>query len=110
MPALPSPATASINSHTRSVSSRSQFTLSTNTSGAIEGWRAVLAVVLRYGMAQKHKEYDVFGQNSETVGEDGSLEARSMEDESVDNVKHMVAGVKQQGGKELLKYVKTLLG
>jgi hypothetical protein len=76
------------------------------TAGAIEGWRAVLAVALRYGMAQRHKEYDAFGQSAENAGEGSE---RGSED-GVDNVRSMVAGVKQQGGKELLKYVKNLLG
>lgn len=61
-------------------------------------------------MAQKHKEYDAFGQITDNTAEGGSAEGNSREDESVDNVKFMVAGVKQQGGKELLKYVKSLLG
>ena len=57
-------------------------------------------------MAQRHKGYDMFGQNGENMGEGSE---RGSED-GVDNVKSMVAGVKQQGGKELLKYVKNLLG
>ena len=87
----------------------------------------MLAVVLRYGMAQRHRtEYDVFGQNDANGGTERPLE--------VDSVKAMVAGVKEQGvsrhffprlqfrswitnggafkfqGKELMKYVKGLLG
>jgi len=51
--------------------------------GAIEGWRAVLAVVLRFKMAERHRvENDVFGNN---------------EDSEVDNVKAMVTGVKVHG-------------
>ena len=57
-------------------------------------------------MAQRHKEYDAFGQSAENTGEGSE---RGSED-GVDNVRSMVAGVKQQGGKEVLKYVKNLLG
>ncbi|KAJ3534075.1 hypothetical protein NMY22_g7079 [Coprinellus aureogranulatus] len=111
VPALPSPTTPTFNSHTRSASNRSVSSLANyngnaSTGGPVEGWRAVLAVALRYGLAQKHKEYDVFGQNSNNAGEEAMEEG----DDGVDNVKSMVAGVKQQGGKDLLKYVKGLLG
>lgn len=108
--------------HTSASSSGGQFKLSQPSSdGVMEGWRAVLIVVLRYGLGQKQMpEHDSF-----------ALEEESLEDSSeameVDGVKAMVAGVKSRGvsplillsfssqftesqGKDLLKYVKGLLG
>ncbi|KAF6754531.1 C3HC zinc finger-like-domain-containing protein [Ephemerocybe angulata] len=88
----------------RSSSSLSHRNVAT-ASGPMEGWRAVLSVVLRFGMAQRHKtEYDVFGQNDANTGE------ASEQSQEADNVRDMVAGVKEHGGRELLKYVKGLLG
>ncbi|EAU85305.1 hypothetical protein CC1G_07575 [Coprinopsis cinerea okayama7 len=88
--------------------SRSLSTLH-NPNAAMEGWRAVLTVLLRYGLAQRQRqEYDVFGRatandgDASANGEDGQQE--------MNNVKAMVAGVKQRGGRDLLKYVKGLLG
>ncbi|KAJ7650384.1 C3HC zinc finger-like-domain-containing protein [Roridomyces roridus] len=72
------------------IATGSTVTLS-GTSGNLEGWRAVLTVVLRYGM--------------------GTETADAAEDwENINGVEAMVASVKSKGGKELLKYVKGLLG
>lgn len=71
--------------------------------GAIEGWRAVLTVVLRHGLSerQRNARLSLFGGDREiTHGTDDELEG----------VEAMVAGVKSKGGRELLKYVKGLLG
>ncbi|KAF6741178.1 hypothetical protein DFP72DRAFT_1037656 [Ephemerocybe angulata] len=88
----------------RSSSSLSHRNVAT-ASGPMEGWRAVLSVVLPFGMAQRQKtEYDVFGQNDANTGE------ASEQSQEADNVRDMVAGVKEHGGRELLKYVKGLLG
>ncbi|RXW21753.1 hypothetical protein EST38_g4091 [Candolleomyces aberdarensis] len=104
---------ANNNGHMRSSSSLSHLNAANAGAGAgaNEGWRAVLSVVLRYRMAQRHRNeyYDVFGgPNGATNQDDGTAEAGSSSE--VDNVKAMVAGVKEQGGRELLKYVKGLLG
>jgi Rsm1-like len=60
--------------------------------GALEGWRAILTVVLRYGMAQRQRiEYNFLAQGHPPL--DKSDEQTSMD---VD-VKAMVAGVKSRG-------------
>ncbi|KAK0495366.1 zf-C3HC-domain-containing protein [Armillaria luteobubalina] len=70
--------------------------------GALEGWHAVVTVVLRYGMAQRsHLTSGRRPSETREVGEsqrevDGGIEA-------------MVEGVKARGGKDLLKYVRGLL-
>jgi len=64
-----------------------------------------LTVVLRYGMAQRQRiEYDFIsrGHPPEKVDEQTPMD--------VDDVKAMVAGVKSRGGKDLLRYVRGLLG
>ncbi|KAF5326765.1 hypothetical protein D9619_004476 [Psilocybe cf. subviscida] len=74
--------------------------------GALEGWKAALAVISRYGMARKQRiEYNLFAPKDSAPTQDEGED--KME---VDNVKAMVAGVKSRGGKDLLKYVKGLLG
>ncbi|KAJ7727329.1 C3HC zinc finger-like-domain-containing protein [Mycena maculata] len=79
-------------------------TLPASTAGVLEGWRAVLTVVLRYGMGQRQRMRRRDGAVAMDVdGEDGTEDA-------VDGVEAMVASVKNRGGKELLKYVKGLLG
>lgn len=57
----------------------------------MEGWRAVLTVVLRYGLGQKQTpERDVFSSEKETN--------KNMTDAmEVDSVRAMVAGVKTRG-------------
>jgi hypothetical protein len=94
--------------------------------GSMEGWRAVLTVVLRYGMAEKKRnEYSFLASREDDPG----IEGHETERMDVDNVKAMVHGVKTRGvgfvlliyrtiinenifsqGKDLLKYVKGLLG
>ncbi|KAJ7227082.1 C3HC zinc finger-like-domain-containing protein, partial [Mycena pura] len=74
----------------------------TSPTGVLEGWRAVLAVVLRYGLAQRQREASLRRKRGEGVMEvDG--------EESAYNVEAMIATVKTRGGRELLKYVKGLL-
>ncbi|PBL03791.1 zf-C3HC-domain-containing protein [Armillaria gallica] len=81
----------------------SQTSLAGGSEGALEGWRAVVTVVLRYGMAQRShltsgrrlSETHEVGESEREV--DGGIEA-------------MVEGVKARGGKDLLKYVRGLLG
>ncbi|KAJ7659952.1 C3HC zinc finger-like-domain-containing protein [Mycena rosella] len=73
--------------------------------GVLEGWRAVLTVVLRYGMGQRQRMAALRRKHSE-----GGDTGMDVDDASVDGVEAMVATVKSRGGKELLKYVKGLLG
>ncbi|SJL00028.1 uncharacterized protein ARMOST_03340 [Armillaria ostoyae] len=81
----------------------SQTSLVGGSEGALEGWCAVVTVVLRYGMAQRsHLTSGRRPSETHEVGEserevDGGIEA-------------MVEGVKARGGKDLLKYVRGLLG
>jgi len=82
-----------------STTSLSQLNGSGNTEGApgsLEGWRAVLTVVLRYGMAEKQRiEYNFLVSRENGSGVDGrDGETDGME---VDNVKAMVHGVKTRG-------------
>lgn len=74
-----------------------------------------MAVVLRYGMARRQRlrrRVPSAGEPAEGVG--GAHAAPSsqgvQEMDELDHVEAMVAGVKLRGGKDLLKYVKGLLG
>ena len=61
--------------------------------GTMEGWRAVLTVVLRYGMAEKQRiEYNFLFPREEGEGDEDARERME-----VDNVKAMVHGVKTRG-------------
>jgi len=81
-----------------STTSLSQLNGSGNTEGApgsLEGWRAVLTVVLRYGMAEKQRiEYNFLASREDGSEAEGRDETDGME---VDNVKAMVHGVKTRG-------------
>ena len=56
----------------------------------MEGWRAVLTVVLRYGMAQKQRiEYNFLAPQDQTAQDPEAMD--------VDNVKAMITGVKSRG-------------
>ncbi|KAK7454599.1 hypothetical protein VKT23_011351 [Stygiomarasmius scandens] len=77
--------------------STSQLNGNLSLNGALEGWKAVLTVVLRHGIAQRHQ----LGGNA--AGTDSTSEV-------MDGVQAMVQGVKNRGGKDLLRYVKGLLG
>lgn len=58
---------------------------------ALEGWRAVLTVVLRYGLGRRQtSEHDIFAPEGETSND-------STEAMEIDGVKDMVAGVKSRG-------------
>ncbi|KAH9003036.1 zf-C3HC-domain-containing protein [Lactarius hatsudake] len=129
IPSLPvAPANAM---HTRAPSSTPSFTsflssssasqVDTQQPAAVEGWRAVLMVVLRYRMGQWQRRKVSKGMTV-TDGElDKSIQQSTaspvtpgcVEEESwleVDPVEAMVEGVKSSGGSELLKYIKGLLG
>ncbi|KAG2036844.1 C3HC zinc finger-like-domain-containing protein [Suillus americanus] len=71
--------------------------------GAIEGWRAVLTVVLRHGLSERQR-------NARLSLSGGDHEIMHGIDDELEGVEAMVAGVKSKGGRELLKYVKGLLG
>ncbi|KAJ6577153.1 C3HC zinc finger-like-domain-containing protein [Mycena capillaripes] len=81
------------------------------TAGVLEGWRAVLAVVLRYGMGQRQRTTALRRRQSTDGNGDTAMDVDGDADGgSVDGVEAMVEGVKARGGKELLRYVKGLLG
>ncbi|KAF9061424.1 C3HC zinc finger-like-domain-containing protein [Rhodocollybia butyracea] len=115
VPSLPtSPSVVSIPSartnslHIRSSSSSSQLNgISSIGSNAVEGWRAVLTIVLRYRMAHRYQLSRIEGALS---GENANGQRRSEDMEIDDEVGVMVQSVKDRGGNELLKYVKGLLG
>ncbi|TFK49977.1 zf-C3HC-domain-containing protein [Heliocybe sulcata] len=85
---------------------------------AVEGWRAVLQVVSRYGLAERRRKKSALNRQLISAGsEDGmsSGEGASQgggddSDMVIDSVEAMVAEVKTRGGKDILKYVKGLLG
>ncbi|KAM6504344.1 zf-C3HC domain containing protein [Amanita muscaria] len=69
----------------------------------VEGWRAILTIVLRYGIKQR-VVYDILNNQAPTQN------TETDEPTEVDNVKAMVTNVKSRGGRDLLKYVRSLLG
>jgi hypothetical protein len=118
VPTLPiSPSVASVSTprsslHIRSSSSSSQLNGTSGVrpgSNAMEGWRAVLTVVLRYRMSQRHQLLRIEG----VIVEDNSNSPRDSQDNMEvddDGVEVMVQDVKAKGGSDLLRYVKGLLG
>ncbi|KAI0254991.1 C3HC zinc finger-like-domain-containing protein [Lactifluus subvellereus] len=88
-----------------SSSSTSQVQVDTQQPGSVEGWRAVLMVVLRYRMGQWQRR-KVSKRATDRV--DADIDEESWVE--VDPVEAMVEGVKSRGGTELLRYVKGLLG
>ncbi|KAH9031783.1 zf-C3HC-domain-containing protein [Lactarius pseudohatsudake] len=127
IPSLPvAPANAA---HTRAPSSTPSFTsflssssasqVDTQRPAAVEGWRAVLMVVLRYRMGQwqrrKVSKGVTDGELDKSIQQSTAspVTAGYVDEESwleVDPVEAMVEGVKSSGGSELLKYIKGLLG
>ncbi|EGN98934.1 hypothetical protein SERLA73DRAFT_181664 [Serpula lacrymans var. lacrymans S7.3] len=76
--------------------------------GEIEGWRAVVAVVSRHGLGQRQRmalSRTMSGLSNE-VSDGSEQEGRT----DLEGVEAMVAGVKSRGGRDLLRYVKGLLG
>ncbi|KAF9223502.1 zf-C3HC-domain-containing protein [Gyrodon lividus] len=69
--------------------------------GTIEGWRAVLTVVQRHGLGQRQRLSRLVPSGA---GDNQTCDAE------LKGVEAMVAGVKSNGGRELLRYVKGLLG
>ena len=82
-----------------STTSLSQLNGSVNAEGgpgSLEGWRAVLTVVLRYGMAEKQRvEYNFLSRREDGSGVEGRGDGE--EGMEIDNVKAMVHGVKAHG-------------
>ncbi|OSD06443.1 zf-C3HC-domain-containing protein [Trametes coccinea BRFM310] len=75
----------------------------------MEGWRAVMTVVQRYGALQRQR----LGLNrapSGRFGEAAGAETAADGEAQPDPIEAMVAGVKSHGGRDLLRYVKGLLG
>ncbi|KAI9000613.1 zf-C3HC-domain-containing protein [Trametes punicea] len=116
VPSLPVPAPASgaqqkDHDHSRSLaslSSASSPTMQTNSqSSMMEGWRAVMTVVQRYGALQRQR----LGLNRVPSGRIGQAsESADSGETQPDPIEAMVAGVKSHGGRDLLRYVKGLLG
>ena len=99
VPSMPLPVQESSSSSpvelTRSTTSSSNLQ---GINGALDGWRAVLTVVLRYGMAQRQMvEYNIRGLD-DAANTNGISEPME-----VDNVKAMVAGVKSKGVSLMLR-------
>ncbi|KAI6013371.1 zf-C3HC-domain-containing protein [Pisolithus microcarpus] len=69
--------------------------------GLVEGWRAVLTVAQRHKLSQRQR------MSRFVPGSEGTEGAR---DEELEGVEAMVAGVKNKGGRDLLKYIRGLLG
>ncbi|KZT19118.1 zf-C3HC-domain-containing protein [Neolentinus lepideus HHB14362 ss-1] len=86
--------------------------------GAVEGWRAVLQTVSRHGLAERRRRRSALTRQRTLTGSEvgaSSGEALPQEGEGdsdmvIDSVEAMVAEVKTRGGKDILKYVKGLLG
>ncbi|KAH9856576.1 zf-C3HC-domain-containing protein [Lenzites betulinus] len=117
IPSMPSPTPATPvaqqkgHQHSPSAASFSSTispaTLVNPQTGAIEGWRAVMTVVSRYGALQRQR----LGLNrapSMRMGD--SSDSGESGETQVDPIEAMVADVKNRGGRDLLKYVKGLLG
>ncbi|THV03168.1 zf-C3HC-domain-containing protein [Dendrothele bispora CBS 962.96] len=81
--------------------SASQLNGTVHGNGALEGWKAVLTVLLRHGIAQRHQLGWQPLQDRMDANTGGEV---------MDEVQAMVQGVKSRGGKDLLRYVKSLLG
>uniref|UniRef100_D8Q4L0 C3HC-type domain-containing protein n=1 Tax=Schizophyllum commune (strain H4-8 / FGSC 9210) TaxID=578458 RepID=D8Q4L0_SCHCM len=81
----------------------------------VEGWRAVLTIVLRYGASRRQRERIEEGVELMATREaEGGPSAREGDDDAMSEdsagVESMVEDVKKRGGRELLKYVKGLIG
>ncbi|KAF7312346.1 hypothetical protein MIND_00247700 [Mycena indigotica] len=75
---------------------------SSPTEGVVEGWRAVLNIIRRYGSVQR--------QRTASLRRKQGLAPMDVDGDAIDNVEAMMTTVKKQGGQNLLSYVKGLLG
>ncbi|EIW57429.1 zf-C3HC-domain-containing protein [Trametes versicolor FP-101664 SS1] len=117
VPSLPTPPSATpaapSKAHQRSpslgslASTNSSATLVNVQPSTMEGWRAVLTVVSRYGTLQRQR-LGLSRAPSMRMGD--ASESGDNGDAQVDPIEAMVADVKSRGGRDLLKYVKGLLG
>nr|GAT60840.1 predicted protein [Mycena chlorophos] len=73
------------------------------TDSVLEGWRAVLNVIRRYGLVQRQRAASLRRKQGGAIMD---VDAEG----GVDSVEAMVTTVKQQGPKNLLSYVRGLLG
>ncbi|KIJ52508.1 hypothetical protein M422DRAFT_64965 [Sphaerobolus stellatus SS14] len=79
----------------------------------VEGWRAVYSTVMRYGMAERAGR---FSAESTRTGAQPIVETVEDElagrdnDDAMHGVIELVQDVKQHGGRQLLSYVRNLLG
>ncbi|KDQ24648.1 hypothetical protein PLEOSDRAFT_1078711 [Pleurotus ostreatus PC15] len=113
VPALPVPPPSAGSSPASDASTTGRFNFSVyslssqaltaaGVNNAMEGWRAVLTVIVRYGLSQRQRKLSRSATtDTDADGNDGM---------EVDGVEAMVEGVKRRGGKDLLRYVKGLLG
>ncbi|KAF8206560.1 C3HC zinc finger-like-domain-containing protein [Mycena galopus ATCC 62051] len=121
VPSLPA-ADAEVGRASTSSAARPSTSSSVGGNGTLEGWRAVLTVVLRYGLGQRQRERAaavrrrVSTQSMEGGDGDSAMDVDAVngngegEDAAVDNVEAMVESVKVNGGKDYLRYVRRLLG
>lgn len=89
------------------MSNASLASLNGPNAGAVEGWRAVLSVVLRYGIGQRQRisqarsfleRSDVDGESVSASGSGPpSVTVLDEEDMDVDGINAMIAGVKSRG-------------
>ncbi|KAI0280840.1 C3HC zinc finger-like-domain-containing protein [Russula aff. rugulosa BPL654] len=106
-----------------SLSSNSHTQVDAQQSSVLEGWRAVLMVVLRYRMGQwQHRkasrsvterangEPNMTPQQENIVAPVTPPETGEEPWVEVDPVEAMIEGVKSRGGSELMRYVRGLLG
>jgi len=79
----------------------------------IEGWRALLSIVLKarkrsfYGTGRRGSGAGSVAPGGATGSSESFVTVDHME---VDPVEAMVEGVKKRGGRDVLKYVRVLLG
>ncbi|KAI0661604.1 zf-C3HC-domain-containing protein [Cubamyces menziesii] len=118
VPSLPTPppaASSQQKGHERSPSLASVASVNSSSTqlnaqpNAMEGWRAVMTVIQRYGTLQRQR----LGLNrvpSGRLGEPIAEATGEAGEAQPDPIEAMVAGVKSHGGKDLLRYVKGLLG
>ncbi|CDO74994.1 hypothetical protein BN946_scf184945.g66 [Trametes cinnabarina] len=74
----------------------------------MEGWRAVMTVVQRYGALQRQR-LGLKRVPSGRIGESSDASAVEGGEVQPDPIEAMVADVKSHGGRDLLRYVKGLL-
>ncbi|EJD06936.1 zf-C3HC-domain-containing protein [Fomitiporia mediterranea MF3/22] len=90
-----------------------------NDPAAVEGWRAVLTMVMRTGLGRRQRQQlHMRSVSSPLAGEHGTLTTSpataSGENErdgdamEIDSIRATVEDVKKRGGRDLLRYIKTL--